>query len=701
MNKTLLISVAIAALYTHAFSAERTAVTSGDWSAKDTWGGTIPVDGDTAIIGDKLTVTVSDERTIGASGANDTTAINLGKSGAIVVAKGGLLRVRGDVVYTAGLGNLTTAVTVQGGGTWRWDASKAAEAAKTQYKFGPSADLGFRAFIMAGTEAAHAVLDSDPAGGAGYLTRKNYGGSFQCTYGDISRIGDGKTPGWDPWWYAMEGKHLVAWDVQHSTFTQCGAIRVTGDLRGDGTFRHNRNVHVSTQGEQAFTAIRASGEIGKGVREIVGNVFDVAPTEWIFPGGLTICGNYFGNGMRVHMASDPWAKCEGNFVRLAKGGGVMANGKRFADSYVFIDTDQDNPHVLASSGKIATDMDGLIMGHAGTANVDSGEWIFGSHEFLVSRCIILPNSYGYSSGEMGVLTGDWLDVFPKFEHNVWFGGFAKGGTTDTGFPAMQYSESGNNKTGQVRSFRSNILWNPQLPGKEANFVKFLDVHSTGRDQKEGPVEDVGKPADIDCNTGWGYTKEVKFPNIGHFTNWGRGYIGKWSATPGAHDVDVDPEFADYQRSVELFATKGLGKTASRGEWSAKPDKPYAVGDTVGHATGIEWGLPILYRYIGTGENPEPGLGTRERGDTGNWRKSWEWASLYNLREGVRKGEKFGAAAGATQPAGDDVIMHLLKWVRAGYAPMNVKLKGAAHDGTDIGAVPWQPKSASQPATAPK
>lgn len=33
-------------------------------------------------------------------------------------------------------------------------------------------------------------------------------------------------------------------------------------------------------------------------------------------------------------------------------------------------------------------------------------------------------------------------------------------------------------------------------------------------------------------------------------------------------------------------------------------------------------------------------------------------------------------------------MHLIKWVRAGYAPTNPLLKGAAHDGTDIGAVPF-------------
>jgi hypothetical protein len=270
----------------------------------------------------------------------------------------------------------------------------------------------------------------------------------------------------------------------------------------------------------------------------------------------------------------------------------------------------------------------------------------------------------------------------KWEHNTWFGGFSKEPAGWPGFPAFQYSEGGNNKPDQVKSFRANILWNPQLPGKEASFVKMLDIQSREKDQGSGLVEDVGAPKNLDYNTGWNYVKDVKVPNIAHYTNQAKGYAGKWSRTPGEHDVDVDPEFLDYQRDVALFATKGLKKTASRGQWTANPDKPYAVGDTVTNATGIEWGLPVMYRYVGAGENPEPGLGTREKGDMGQWRKSWEWASLHYIRQAVQSQEEFGP---------DDVIGHLVKWVRAGYAPTNPALKGAAHDGGDIGAVPCQPK----------
>ncbi len=662
--------------------AEHTALVSGDWSSLNTWGEAIPGDGDSIILRDGVTVTVSDDRIIGTSGSNGTVAVNLQKSGALVIAKGGILRVRGDVVYTKGIDAITTAVTVQGGGIWRWDASKASVPQATCYNFHPSGDMGFRGFVLAGTAEAHASLDSDPAGGAGYFTRKDKhnGGQFQSAYGDIARIGDAQTPGWDLGWFRKPGG--VTWDVQHTSFTQCGMIRIAVARYPGGLFRHTRNIHEATRSKFVFSAL-LGGSASNGVRALTGNVLDVAALENSMADGYTITGNYFGGGLSVLRLSPSWARCEGNFFRMFDKWRYIS-GHRLGDSFVFLDRDWDNPHVLEGTSEYDVELDGLILSHAGTANYDSGEWLHISHPGL-RRSIFLPNIYGYCSGEIIAILGPASGKRWEFEHNTWFGGFKK--TKE--YAAIQYSEHGNTSSGVVKSFRSNILWNPQLPGKEAKFFKINDIHSMNADQRgELPTRDVGEPKNIDYNTGWKYTpdKDVDFPNKGHFNNWGKGYIGNWSRTPGEHDIDVDPRFVDYQRDLPLFATKCLGIKPSRGEWSATPAKPYVTGDTVINKTIILWGLPVLYRYIGTGANPEPGLGTRKEGDIGKWRDSWEWASLYYLREGVRTGQKFGA---------DDIIMHLIKWVRTGYAPTNPLLKGAAHDGTDIGAVPFatgQPKS---------
>jgi hypothetical protein len=679
--------IAILLVATSLYGAERTATVSGDWSAKDTWGQAAPGEGDTAVINDGVTVTVSDERVIGASGAKGAVAVNLSKTGAIVVAKGGTLRLRGDVVYTPA--STQPAATVQGGGTWRWDASKAAAPKDTQYCLRATAELGYRQVVLEGKADARAVLDSDPAGGAGFFTRdgKTYGGAFKAQYADITRIGDAKTPGWDV--RNVGGNTVTLWEAQHCTFTSCGLINV----EGPNVFQHNYNTHVQTQGPAVFANLLVSGKAAKGDREILANVFDVKFAEWVFPSGFAIRLNYFGDGFNMHGGTEPYLVHDTNFYRLATYTDSRTGGEKFSDTVFFLDFDRDNPHVLAAcTNTIKADVEGLIMSHAGTSNVDSGEWIM--CEKSVRRCIILPNQYGYSSGEFTCMAIGPQDS-KVIEHNTWFGGYGGQWKKYPGFAFFQYSEGQNRWPGEVKSMQSNIMWNPQLKGKEAAFSKMSDIGNLAADLVKGtpPVQDFGDPKNIDFNAGWGYTPDssIDFDNISRYKNWGKGYIGNWSKTPGEHDVDADPQFLDYQRDVQLFATKCLNKTASRGQWAAKPDKPYAVGDTVINTTTILWGLPVMYRYIGSGENPEPGVGTREKGDTDKWRKSWEWASLYYIREGVRTGQKFGD---------DDVIMHLIKWIRAGYAPTNPALKGTAHDKGDIGAVPYQAKSDTQPASAP-
>ena len=232
----------------------------------------------------------------------------------------------------------------------------------------------------------------------------------------------------------------------------------------------------------------------------------------------------------------------------------------------------------------------------------------------------------------------------------------------------------------MQSFRSNILWNPQLAvdstgspyNYQSSFFKVEDVSLS-----TNPAIDICSPGACDYNTGLGFTATDSAQ--GQYTNQQKGYAAKFSSAPGIHDVDTDPRFADYQRAMELFDSKYLGNNPAG--WNA--GATYNVGDFVQwRRQDVYWAVPVNYRYQNTGAcsgaNPEPGNGA-------NWRDCWEWATLYRVSTAIAAGVTFNDfSIGAS---GDDIILTIIKWIRAGYKPTNFQLSGAAHDGTDIGAVP--------------
>jgi hypothetical protein len=176
----------------------------------------------------------------------------------------------------------------------------------------------------------------------------------------------------------------------------------------------------------------------------------------------------------------------------------------------------------------------------------------------------------------------------------------------------------------------------------------------------------------------------------------KGYEGAWSAvTPGAFDLDEqDPDFLDRTRKVENWDRKYLGPAAlitegqaSPGEWTAGP---YAAGDLASHAHASLYGGETLnFRCKIASCTVEPGVpGTA-------WRNEWEFAALYHLRNLV---------AAQTQVTDETIgcdgcyaVAAMHKWVRAGFATRNPALRGSAHDGGDVGAVPWvaAPNTADQ------
>ena len=188
--------IAVCFLYTPIWGATYTASVSGPWNACSTWGtctGSASCSrqwGHYRCNQRRVTVTVTDARIIGTSGAGGTNAINP-YLGAIVIAAGGYLTLRGDLVYSTNYGALTTPyLTVQAGGILEFDASQASSPSNTHYRVYNDIPPAARPFIAAGTSSNHAIVRSNAGGGNGYFTLNgNGGGSYITTYTDVVNLG--------------------------------------------------------------------------------------------------------------------------------------------------------------------------------------------------------------------------------------------------------------------------------------------------------------------------------------------------------------------------------------------------------------------------------------------------------------------------------------------------------------------------------
>ena len=661
---------------------------AGAWSSTATWGGLGPPGpGDTATI--NHAVTIADARIVGTSPADCAApAVTIAAAGSLTIS--GSLTLRGCVVVTGG--NTNDAVVVQAGGAWHWDATAAASPSTTHYTYAPAAEANYRPFRTTGSAGSHVVVDSVAGAGTGSfsLGAYTYGGVLAAAYTDFARLGSASTAAWE--WRA------ASYSVTHSTFTACGQIGVSSGnltiLPAGGTMQHNYNVHTASAAIRTFYISSTLATNDAGTHEMIGNVFDAAATDDNCSlGGFTIRNNYFGGG--IDIGAGAWALFTLNLIRQTNtsGNGFTHAGGDISNSYVFIDSDVGNPKPFQQLAAISSNLDGVIVGQAGTSaggsnGGDSGELWFNANPastttYTVKNTIVLPNMNGYSSMEIGASTPAFPNVRVAIEHTTWFGGYA--GTPGTvGFSAFDLSEAGNSVAGQITSFRSNIIWNPQRTGytSYSMFAKLVDINTAWNNPS--PQTDICSPANCDYNTGWGHT--VSYPTASAYSNQGRGYIAKFSSTPGAHDVDVNPAFVDYQRALELWFTRYLSNAPNA--WSS--GSTYATGDLVASSDPtVYWGLSIGYRYLGCGTNPQPGVGT-------NWRSCWEWASLYRIRQAIATGTTYDDQAIGAH--GVDAVEAVIRWIRAGYSPTAAVLAGAAHDGGDIGAVPvsWGPQNAPAP-----
>jgi hypothetical protein len=704
MRKATLLA---AILCSNAFGATYIATTSGPWNSTATWGGYgIPANGDIVQILDAITVTVTDARTVGASLAAGNVAIQCNNSGAVVIASGGALTVRGDISYISNYGtNTAPYLTVQAGGAFQWDASAASSPSTTRYSAYPSGAYGVRPFVTTGTSTNHASVSSNAGGGNGYFTIQTGGGYYTFAYTDFLRIGDAMTAAFSLW--NGGGNFPINWSALHNTFTGCGQIFTNGNMGAADIFQHDYNTHAGTLG---YVLNRFGDGTGPalatgGVREIVGNVFDTSVGQ-VDPQDFVIHSNYFAAGIGFyHVDVHRWMIFQNNLYRdpQSSAGEMMLMAGDVMDSLFVLDEHTSfNPHGIDLEPSGAMTIRGAVVEHTGQIQtqisafmITNGTTFSNNTNYSLLNSLFVPNAAGHMSFWLTapILNGSPTGVTFTVNHNT-----AIADSANLGGEAVYTEHAGATPTGTLASYENNILWSPTTTNEAYKAWAFAAVSTN-----------ICLPANCDYNDGWNLKTDG-----GGYSGGANGYADVFSGgTPGAHDLNVNPNFVDATRNLATFDSAYLLNTPS--PWSSTAT--YTLGQMVSSVDPTVYGgATINYRWTGgsyqgtscTG-NTQPGLLNTQA------RACWEWATLYDVRQAQNASITTACPTGGTRgptgqclwddtsigAAGNDIITVLIRWIRAGFSPGNNALALAGSDGDDIGAMPVvfaAPQFASTPPT---
>jgi hypothetical protein len=545
-------------------------------------------------------------------------------------------------------------------------------------------------------------------------------------------------------------------DVENNVFDSCGMTWQTPNTSSDnaivsGNYWKNTPLKYPGEWRPANLHLLYITAITGGTRQIANNVFDGRIGNSAANAGsgtsstrdFTITGNYFGAAFED--TAHPWVSFSGNFVRFVipeKTNGDDPYSLNIpgdaSSTYWLLDTDVVvNPHYISDNYTTATTYSSSIFESTAVYVGDSGEWINipANGGAVVQNSVFTCNPAGFGGSE---LTSATINRAITALHNIWCGSYGTFGFVDTNETALSTA-------GSV-TIKSNIMWAPT----SGTFLKLATQDTTTNQTQDVCTTSSATVSNCDYNAGYQSAATKLCPSAvpGNCTNQGRGYAGKWSYTPGAHDVDgTNPGFVDVTRKIADFDIKYLGKplatayaagnTYARGDIASNSDANIYGGEsfnfrcidpsgcTGDEAPGLAYAQnascgatscamnvsalrlpssgPDLYQCFtasggvtitssSTSGGPPLTSVTLNYANTSGvtcrvfstWRNHWEFASLYWLREAVAAGTTY--TDGAFGCVGCNPVQALVGWVKAGYVVQNPKFWSAGHDGKDIGAV---------------
>lgn len=675
---------------TPAWATAYTSVGTGNWNSTSTWSPAgVPGDGDTVTLanGYKVTCPTGVTCVVGTSPSTASTVVLTCSStssgtGQIEVAAGATFIYRGSM-------NLCNApLIVDAGGTLTNDASLSGACSTAQYliQSGQNNALSNSGIQFNGTSSQHTTWNSVshcPSGGYGLsTTRWQDGGNITATYLDASDQGVPGAQSSLSWIRAHPTTALGVVSLSHVTCTNCGMIFGDAAIGAASTFILDY-VQITNPSNTLYTLqLDATTTPTTGTRRIshsdIHGYVSILGTNGTTTTGFTIADTLF---------EHDFAQTSNNF--LISGGAPAAS---FRGVFFFINTDSGSYDYTGMPGGVNTylylfrqcdssptcanvhplyppkssidfEQSNCVEEYAsddttGDFNEPSGDMTVSGKKWWWHNCIFLPNAAGLVVGSLvnnSSCTAQTNGLI-VFDHNTAAIGnlganqvYGVGAEcTTTTWPA-----------GAVQSVRNNLVWRSTSgPGPLINSITGSNPASIS----------AGAVVAADYNGIWNVNASVYGTPSTQF-----------ATTPGAHDITANPNFVDTTRNFLAADTAFFGN-ATATAWTS--GHSYAVGDEMSYsASGFFGGKTYNYVCI----QAHTSSSTNAPGGSG-WSANWIPASLVDVRASLLAGTTYNGGS-------DSVVVALVKWIQAGYAPQNVALHNAGSDGTDIGAVAY--KAANQ------
>lgn len=528
-------------------SDAHTTAQAGNWETPATWtAGVVPGANDTVTI--THNVVLNTTRSIGASPATDhaTPAIAINTGGNLTIATGATLTCRGDLALRANGVDLT----LNPNSHIIFNASEAASPTTTYYKLKVGVTgLGVTTAQLlcngtAGSRCSISTFTNSGANPNAIITNDGTtkGGKIKATYCDFTDLGSNAL-------YGISTANQSDGDGEVSfincNFTRTGGLYAEYNLQADDHFilrncNFNNSIAENGTTKTNHSRVYAFGAMTTGTREVSGNVFDRGLHFQNWDNG-DCDNNIFLRGFTSGGFNLAWNSFKGNIYHWVDSAEPAFHG--LPDSNYFIKNQSPaNGNPAFISVHLTTGcVDCLFEDISGSGYEGGGIRILSNpaspRTYTITGNIMVYNPNGSFGKLVGLHGGSNVTV--EIEHNTAISGSSSGSNAnghETGI--LAYGETYAGHAGMISSLRGNLAYRLASITNEGYLC-----------QQEGQTTTPTDVIDVaDYNGKWNLSAgSAGLPNGYYKRNMTAAMFT--ASTPGANDVNGDPEFVDYTRNL--------------------------------------------------------------------------------------------------------------------------------------------------------